>query len=140
MQRRGAGLTVLEALAATALAGIVAATASATLVELVRTARLAGAVRAVATSLRHARGRALAGAAPVEVRFALGGAAWEVRDGGGGVETRTLPPGLFFASLPARGRILFGGVGGAENGTIVVAAGERARSVVVNQRGRVRLP
>jgi len=55
------------------------------------------------------------------------------------LSTRWLPPGVGFTALPARSRVLFGGLGNAENATVTLAAGARARSVIVNQRGRVRV-
>jgi Tfp pilus assembly protein FimT len=102
--------------------------------------RLAGAARTLATALRLARGRAIARNTPVEVRFDSGRGTWDARQPNGvTLEARTLPPGVAFGSLPARGRILFGALGTAENGTITLVAGPRARRVVVNQRGRVRV-
>jgi len=47
--------------------------------------------------------------------------------------------GVRFAALPARDRVQFGGLGTAQNATVTLAAGARARSVIVNQRGRVRV-
>src|SRR5205809_544605 len=63
----------------------------------------------------------------------------DARTGGTLLSTRWLPPGVGFAALPARSRVLFGGLGSAENATITLAAGARMRSVIVNQRGRVRV-
>ena len=78
--------------------------------------------------------------ASTEVRFDAGRGTCETRDGAGRViERRMLPPAVGFASLPARGRIGFDGLGTADNGTIVVAGGARVRRIVVNQRGRVRV-
>jgi Tfp pilus assembly protein FimT len=110
------------------------------LVELVQTARLAGAARTVATALRLARGIAISGDGAVEVRFDAARGVCETRDRAGIlVESRTLPPGVTFAGLPARSRIGFGGLGTADNGTVTLASGPRRRSVIVNQRGRVRV-
>jgi len=50
-----------------------------------------------------------------------------------------LPATVAYAAVPARQRVSFGGLGNAENATITLAAGRRQRSVVVNQRGRVRV-
>jgi len=102
--------------------------------------RVAGAGRTVATGLRLARERALAAGTSIEVAFDAVTGACDTRDAGGALlERRRLPPGVVFAALPARRRVTFGGLGTAENATIVVAASGRQRSVVVNQRGRVRL-
>jgi general secretion pathway protein H len=140
MRRRRAGLTLLEALATVALASALAGMATAALVALVRGARLAGAARAVATELRLARGLALSGRGPVEVRFDAARGAWEVRDGAGAVVGgRALPAGVTIASLPLRGGVVFRALGTAENGTVTLAAGPRLRRIVVNQRGRVRI-
>ncbi len=100
--------------------------------------RLAGAAHTVATAVRLARGRALAAGEPTEVRFDAVRGRLEVR-AGAAIETRALPPGVAFASLPARGGIGFSGLGTGENGTITLAAGAGTRRVIVNQRGRVRV-
>ena len=123
-----------------ALAAILAGVATVRLVELVDAARLAGTARTLATAFRLARGRALAAGGSMEVRLDTVRMALELRDGAGALlETRWLPVGVGFAALPARSRIQFGGLGTAQNATVTLAAGARARSVVVNQRGRVRV-
>jgi general secretion pathway protein H len=137
---RSPGFTLLELVTAMALAGVLAATGLIRLPALVEGARLAGAARTVATSLRLARGRALAVGAAVEVRFDALRRGCETRDQSGAVVAwHPLPAGVGLAALPARGRVLFGGLGTAENATVTLAAGSRTRSVIVNQRGRVRL-
>jgi len=94
----------------------------------------------VATALRLARGIAISSDTTTEVRFDAARAVCEMRAQDGSLlESRALPPGVTFAALPARSRILFGGLGTAENGTVVLATGARARHIVVNQRGRVRV-
>jgi len=123
---RSGGFTLLETLVGLALATTVAAMGGVRLTELLATARLATAARTLATTLRLARGRALATGTSVETRFDAPGHTYELRDGGG--------------ALPARSRIVFGALGTADNGTITLAAGSRSRNVVVNQRGRVRFP
>ena len=131
---------MLEALGSVALAAVLAGIATARLVELVDAARLAGSARTLGTALRLARGRALAAGASMEVRLDDVRMALELRDGAGTLlETRWLPPRVRFAALPARQRIQFGGLGTAQNATVTLAAGARARSVIVNQRGRVRV-
>ncbi|HUE30565.1 MAG TPA: GspH/FimT family pseudopilin [Verrucomicrobiae bacterium] len=138
--QRAHGFTLLEVVAGLGLAMVLAGVGVVQLVTLVQTARLAGAAREVATALRLARGIALSGDASIEVRFDPGRALCETRDRAGALlATRWLPPGVGFAALPARGRVLFGGLGAAENATITLAAGARTRSVIVNQRGRVRV-
>ena len=138
MGRRG--LTLLEALGGAALAAVLAGVATVRLVELVDVARLAGSARVLATALRLARGQALAAGGSMDVRLDAARMVLELRDGAGMLlETRWLPPGVRFAALPARSRIQFGGLGTAQNATVTLAAGTRARSVIVNQRGRVRV-
>jgi general secretion pathway protein H len=137
---RADGFSVIELVVglgvATALVGI----AVVGLAVLVDGARLAGGVRVVATTLRVARGRALADGTAIEVRFDRTLRMCETRDAGGRViATSPLPPGISFAAVPVRARIAFGALGTAENGTITLGAGMRQRSVVVNQRGRVRM-
>ena len=138
--QRAHGFTLLEALVGVGLALVLSGVGVVRLVELVQSARLAGASREVATALRLARGTALSGDASIEVRFDATRALCETRDRAGALlETRRLPPGVGFTALPARSRVLFGGLGSAENATITLAAGGRTRSVIVNQRGRVRV-
>ena len=137
---RAPGFTLLEALVAAGLASVLAGIGVVQLVALVESARVAGAARTVATVLRLARGIALSADAATEVRFDPARGVCETRNGGGTlIDSRTLPPGLSFASLPARRRIVFGGLGTADNGTIVIGSRARSRRVVVNQRGRVRV-
>ena len=138
--RRSPGFTLLEALVGTALLAITVGEGAVRLVDLLQSARLAGAVRTVATTLRMARGRAISSGGPMEVRFDTAGRLVELRDGAARVlETRVLPAGVALVGLPARARIRFGGLGTAENGTVTLGAGTRSHSVVVNQRGRVRV-
>ena len=136
---RSRGFTVLEVLAALGLAAILAGMGTVQLIELVRSARLASGARTTASLLRLARGRALASNLEVEVAFDAATASCSMRQVASVLETRPLPAGVTFAALPARGRILFGALGSAENGTVRLAAGPRTRRVIVNQRGRVRL-
>jgi Tfp pilus assembly protein FimT len=138
---RGArGFTLVEAVVGLALAAALAGIGTVRLVELVWRARLAGAARTVGTVLRLARGQAIAGNVPMEVRFDIARRACEMREQGGAqLERRALPAGVAFGALPARGRIVFGALGTAENGTITLASGGHVLSVVVNQRGRVRV-
>ncbi len=110
------------------------------LVGLVTSARVTGAARTVATALRLARGVALSEGGGTEVRFDPARRSCETRDAAGAVvETRFLPPGIGFTSLPARRRVQFGGLGTADNATVVIGAGSRVRRIIVNQRGRVRV-
>jgi hypothetical protein len=102
--------------------------------------RVAGAAHDVAGTLRRARGLALAGGSTVEVRFDVAAGTVETRTRAGvTIDVRTLPVGVTLAALPARGRLFFTAVGTADNGTIRLAALSSSRSVVVNQRGRVRV-
>jgi Tfp pilus assembly protein FimT len=135
------GSTLPELIATVGLATVLGATAAGGLVDVLESARVAGAARSLAAGLRAARGRALAGGGPIEVRFDAPARRWDIRDGDGVVVgTRTLPARVAFASLPARARVRFTRIGTADNATVTVAAGGRMRQVVVNQRGRVRVP
>jgi len=137
---RANGFTLLEALASMALAGILAGIGTTRLPVLVSGVRANGAAHDVATTIRLARGRALAGGRAVEVRFDAAGASVETRwQGGVTIESTRLPAGVTFAAMPASGRILLSGVGTAQNGTVTLGAGASRRDVVVNQRGRVRV-
>ncbi len=123
-----------------ALATVLAGIGTVRMVVLVQTARLAGAAHGVGTVLRLARGRALAAGTTIDVRFDSAVGIIETRTRAGTtLATTRLPPGVSFTTLPARGRVSFTGLGGADNATITLAGGTAARSVVVNQRGRVRL-
>jgi hypothetical protein len=131
---------LLETVLATALATSIASVGAVALVRMVTSVRLAGAARTAAATLRFARAVAIARGASIEARFDPAARTLELRDRTDLLLRRDpLPPGIEFAALPARRRILFGGLGTADNGTIALAAGTRVRSVVVNQRGRVRV-
>ena len=136
---RSSGFTLLEALVSMALGAVMIGTSAVRLLDLVESARLAGAVRTVASTLRMARGRAMAAGGPVEVRFDATLRRVDLRDGARVLATHALPAGVALVGLPARARIRFGGLGTAENGTVTLGAGRRVHSVVVNQRGRVRV-
>ena len=137
---RSPGFTLLELTVTLALASVLGGVGVSRLVSLVQSARLTGGARMVATALRLARGRAISGGASVEVRFDTARQTCDTRDDAGRLlESRLLPGGVVFAGLPVRGRVSFGGLGTAENATVTLTAGPRARSVVVNQRGRVRV-
>ena len=129
---------MLEALVAVGLAGVLAGTGATRLVTLLESVRLSGTTRILAPALRLARERALGGGVPVEVRFDVARARWTVQAGGRVLDAQALAPRVAFVAVPARQRIVFGALGTADNGTVTLAAGARRRSVVVNQRGRVR--
>lgn len=134
------GFSLVETIAVVALAGIVAGTGTMGVAELVRGARLAGAARTLGSTLRLARGQALAGLGPVMARFDAARGTYEILDDAERLlAEHALPPGVVFAGLPARGSITFGALGTADNATVSLAAGPRTRRVVVNQRGRIRL-
>ena len=138
--RDRAGFTVMELVAGVGLAAVLAGVGGVQLVALVSGMRLAGATRTLAADLRLARGHALAASVTVDVLLDAATGTWEARERGGAtLETRALPPGVTFAALPARGRFRFGALGTADNGTAGLAAAGATRSVVVNQRGRVRV-
>jgi len=134
------GASLLELVAALALAAILGAFAVVRLAEVVGETRVAGAARTIATQLRLARGCALAGGGVIDVRCDRARRSCDVRDAAGTrLETRTLPAGVAFTALPARQGVSFTALGTADNGTFTVGAGAHRRSVVVNQRGRVRV-
>src|SRR5262245_36073965 len=94
------GGSLLELVAALGLAALLAALAVTQLAELVGEVRVAGAARTLATQLRLARGRALAGGAAVDVRCDPARRACDVAVGAGvPLESRTLPPGVGFDAL-----------------------------------------
>lgn len=128
----------METLVGLALASVLAGLGVTRVVALVESTRLSGTTRVLATALRLARGRALGGGIPVEVRFDVAGQRWTVRAGGRVLDAQPLAPRVTFAAVPARQRVVFGALGTADNATVTLAAGSRRRSVVVNQRGRVR--
>jgi Tfp pilus assembly protein FimT len=132
------GSTLLEALAGLALASTIAGLGVPRVVALAESAGLAGTSRVLATALRLARERALGGGVPVEVRFDVAARRWTVQVAGRVLDAQALASPVTFAAVPARQRIVFGALGTADNATVTLAAGARRRSVVVNQRGRVR--
>jgi prepilin-type N-terminal cleavage/methylation domain-containing protein len=139
MHRRR-GFSLVETLAAIAVASVLAGIGIVQVAELVRGARLAGAARALGATLRLARGQALAGVGPVVARFDAARGTYQIVDGSGErLAEHVLPSGVVFAGLPARARVTFGALGTADNATVALAAGPRSRRVVVNQRGRVRI-
>jgi type IV fimbrial biogenesis protein FimT len=139
--RRVPGFTLVELVASVGLATALMGIALPRLIGLLEAVRLAGAARTTAAALRLARGHAIAQSTSIEVRFDAVRRVCETRDQAGvAIATRALPQTVSFAALPARARIRFGALGSAENGTIRLAAGGREREVIVNQRGRVRVP
>jgi Tfp pilus assembly protein FimT len=135
--RRGA--TLLEVIAALGLGGIVAGVVSARLTTLAASLELATSARSIAQTLRMVRAQALAEGTPLDATFDATAGTWCIEGPGGATRTTALPFPVAFTSLPARARIRFGSTGTAENGTIVLAADGRDASIIVNQRGRVRL-
>jgi hypothetical protein len=135
-----AGFTLVEALVAAGLTAIVAGFGTLVLPDIVRGLRVAGATRELAAVLRLARGRALSGGAAVDVEFDVPRATIVVRAvGGARLEERHLPDGVAFVGVPAKGKIRFGALGTADNGTLLLGAGQARGRIVVNQRGRVRV-
>ena len=131
------GFTLLEALIGIALAGLLAAAGATTIPALLASAQLSSATFRLATNLRLARGRALATGSPVTVRFTSTPSSY---DAPATATPVVLPPGVRFVALPARRRVLFSALGEGENATLVLGTGRTTRQVVVNQRGRVRVP
>ncbi|HXJ36721.1 MAG TPA: GspH/FimT family pseudopilin [Candidatus Eisenbacteria bacterium] len=134
------GTTLLEAVIALALGSIVAATASARLATIASALELASSARGLGQALRMVRAQAIAEGAALDATFDAASGTWSIQDAGGATRSTTaLPAPVGFASLPVRRRIRFGSTGTAENGTVVLAADGRDASIIVNQRGRVRL-
>jgi prepilin-type N-terminal cleavage/methylation domain-containing protein len=138
--KRTRGVTLLEVLVGLGLASVLAGIGVGSLTALLDGLRLSGGARTAAATLRLARGRALDTSSSVDVEMDLAGSFLDVRAAGRLLERHVLPPGVRFADLPARGRVRFGTLGTAENATITLSAGSRTRRVIVNQRGRVRVP
>ena len=133
------GLGLLEVVGGVALAGLVGRIGVVQLPALVQRVRLVGAAHQVGTTLRGARGRALARGDTVTVRIDVAAATLDTLAGATPIARLVLPAGVAIAGAPAAGRIAFGGLGTAQNGTITLASGAAQRRVVVNQRGRVRI-
>jgi Tfp pilus assembly protein FimT len=134
------GFGLVEMLAGMAVLLTTVGIASTSLGGVVGSVRLSGAAERLASALRAARSEALARGRAVEVRFDPPRRTWSVREDGGalmGVEQ--LPAGVTFSSLPSSLCLRFTTIGTTDNGTVALAAGGRARRVVVNQRGRVRV-
>lgn len=137
---RTTGVGLLEVLAGMAIVLTVVGASSLSLGGVVGSIRLAGAAERLAAALRAARGEALARGRAIEVRFDPPGRTWSVReDGGVVVAVERLPTGVVFSSVPRSLHLRFTTLGTADNGSVTLVAGGRARRVVVNQRGRVQV-
>ena len=97
----------------------------------------AGALR-MASALTRARFAALAHGEPWWVRV-VGPSAFEVGPEGIAPVRTQLPGNVRFVAVTSGGEVRFGPNGWAENATFTLGYAEHERSVVVNQRGRVRL-
>lgn len=137
---RTTGFGIVELLAGMAITLTTIGMGATSLAGVAGSVRLAGAAERLASVLRAARSEALARGRAVEVRFDVAGHRWSVREElGPELVGDRLPAGVTFATVPAARRLRFTAVGTADNGTIGLSAGSRARRVVVNQRGRVRV-
>jgi len=137
---RTSGFGVVEVLATMAVMLTTVGMGTVSLAGVVGSVRLSGAAERLAGALRAARSEALARGRAVEVRFDPPRRTWSIREYGGAVLTvAQLPQGVTFSSVPSTLRLRFTTTGNADNGTIALTAGGRARQVVVNQRGRVRV-
>src|SRR5262245_46040364 len=138
--RGRAGFTLVEALVAMALGAVLAASVANVVTSLAAALRLAASARTLAETLRWARGHAIAEGMPLEAQLDATTGTWTVRTIAGVVRERgALPAPVTFGALPASATVRFGSTGTATNGTIVLTAIGRSRSIIVNQRGRVRL-
>jgi Tfp pilus assembly protein FimT len=135
------GFTVLETLLVVALAGWLAATAVAATTSLAAALRLSATARTLAQTARETRARAMAEGIPLEILLDTTSSAWSVRQLDGTVRhAAVLPAPVTFLAVPASTRLRFESTGTATNGTVVLGGTTTARrSIVVNQRGRVRL-
>jgi len=134
------GFTLVEALVALAVAAIVAATAYGTMASLSATVQVQAGARELAQTLRRTRSRAIAEGTTLDAVFDAATATWSIRAVDGTIRTRgRLPAAVRFSGLPARGRVRFGSTGTADNATVVLGTSTGTKSIVVNQRGRVRL-
>ena len=132
------GATLIDLLAAVGLASLFAALAVLHLPDLRDPIRLRGAANEFAATLRLARARALAHGVRVRVEVAGTPPIATVFEGGAPVGSWRLPR-VALLSGPPGGGLTFTPMGTAPNATVTFAAGTRVRSVIVNQRGRVRV-
>ncbi len=139
MTRRG--FTLIETLVGVALAGVIAGTGAMATTSLAATLRLAATSRTLVQTIRETRAQAMAEGTALEIAFDVAIGAWSVRALDGTIRhAEVMPSPVRFAALPASARIRFESTGTATNGTVVLASTSTAqRSIVVNQRGRVRL-
>ena len=134
------GFSLLELVVCLALLVTIAGAGALRLPDVLTSLRLGGAAQRLSAALRQARGRALERGSPVEVQLDGGLARWELRDVSGATLAReALPPGVTFSALPVSGRVRFSALGTTDNATVTLRGGSALRSIVVNQRGRVRV-
>lgn len=133
-----AGTTLIDLIAAAGLFSLLAGLAVLHLPGLSDPIRLRGAAHELAATLRLARARALAHGVRVRVSVAGSPPVATVFEGSTPVGSWHLPR-VAIVSLPAGGSLTFTPFGTAPNATITFGAGTRLRSVIVNQRGRVRV-
>ena len=133
-----AGTTLIDLIAALGIASLLVGLAVLHLPGLSDPIRLRGAAHELAATLRLARARALAHGVRVRVAVAGTPPVATVFEGSRAVGSWHLPR-VTLISLPAGGSLTFTALGTAPNATITFGAGARRRSVIVNQRGRVRV-
>jgi prepilin-type N-terminal cleavage/methylation domain-containing protein len=139
MRRRG--FTLIETLVGVALAGTIAGASAMVATSAAAALRLAATSRNLAQAMRETRARAMAEGSALDVAFDATTQAWSIRALDGTIRhVESMPAPIRFVSLPSSARIRFESIGTASNGTVVLGGTSTAqRSIVVNQRGRVRL-
>ncbi|HYC54542.1 MAG TPA: hypothetical protein VEL28_06370 [Candidatus Binatia bacterium] len=129
------GATLIEMVAAMALAGLAASLIAAGLGQLTQAAALEAGRLTLVDALTEARLLSYEREAPAAVETAIGGMELRIRPDR---KRRELPPGVSIADAPADQSIEFRASGLADNATIALRAGSSTAAVVVNQRGVIR--
>lgn len=132
------GFTLLELMAVVGLSSIIAMLALLHLPGLRDPIRLRGAAHEFAATLRLARARALAHGVRVRVTVVGFPPTATVFEGATAVGSWQLPRVTVLTGPPG-GALIFTALGTGPNATVTFGAGARTRSVIVNQRGRVRV-
>jgi len=133
---RTRGVTLLELLVVLALLGAAAGVAAPHVYGMMERLEVrAGALR-VASAFTRARLAALAHGRPWRVRI-VDARTLTVGPDGAPARRVHLPGAVRFVGATSGGEVRFRPNGWAENATFTLGRGPRARSVVVNQRGRI---
>jgi Tfp pilus assembly protein FimT len=135
---RAAGVSLGELVIAFGIAALLAAIAASSLARTLTALRLPLAASQLAADLHVARGTAVRRNTRALVTFAARAYTVAYDRGEPAAVTMRLPEGIRVTSLPRSGVLRFFPAGNADNATVVLeSATGAARSVVVNQRGRI---